>query len=112
MIREVEAIYENGVLRPVHPLNVEEKQRVRLMLNDAANGPDIEAAASDRAAEMQWIARERRNFAGQWVALSGNRLVAHGSDGYEVWRSARAAGVDRPFLSHLPDLDELPFGGW
>ncbi len=29
-----------------------------------------------------------------------------------VSAAARAAGVDRPLLTHLPPEGELPFGGW
>ena len=34
MVRNVEAIYENGVLRPLEPLPLTESQRVRLTIAD------------------------------------------------------------------------------
>jgi len=35
MIQEVEAIYEHGVLRPLRPLSLAERQQVRLTISDA-----------------------------------------------------------------------------
>ena len=37
MDRQVDAIYENGVLRPLEPLNLEEKQRVRITVSNGDN---------------------------------------------------------------------------
>jgi predicted DNA-binding antitoxin AbrB/MazE fold protein len=34
MVRDVEAIYEHGVLRPLEPLSLTESQRVRLTISD------------------------------------------------------------------------------
>ncbi|MGP0071005.1 MAG: antitoxin family protein [Bryobacteraceae bacterium] len=36
MARDVEAIYEHGVLRPLEPLSLTESQRVRLTISDVA----------------------------------------------------------------------------
>jgi len=33
MAREIDAIYENGVLRPLEPLDLEEQQRVRIIID-------------------------------------------------------------------------------
>lgn len=67
---------------------------------------------NDRREEFEWLARESAAHAGQWVALDGKRLLAHGPELAEVSASARAAGVDQPLLTHLPPADEPPFGGW
>ena len=39
MIRNVEAVYEHGVLRPLEPLSLTESQRVKLTISDALSGP-------------------------------------------------------------------------
>jgi predicted DNA-binding antitoxin AbrB/MazE fold protein len=36
MIQHVEAVYEDGVLRPLEPIALAESQRVRLTISDAA----------------------------------------------------------------------------
>jgi hypothetical protein len=62
--------------------------------------------------EHRWIDEHGSEYAGQWVALDGDRLIAHGPDGREVYRQADEAGVKYPFVVHLPPADALPFGGW
>lgn len=37
MIRELDAIYENGLLRPLEPLALGESQRVRITISDGAD---------------------------------------------------------------------------
>src|SRR5262245_20355198 len=34
MAREIDAIYENGLLRPLEPLDLEEQQRVRITIDN------------------------------------------------------------------------------
>jgi hypothetical protein len=93
-----------------------ERQRVRLTLDDQPlpSASAIVAAHQDfrREEEMLWLAHQAGPYAGQWVALSGSRLIAHGADAATVREAARAAGVERPLLTHLPEDAELPFGGW
>jgi hypothetical protein len=50
---------------------------------------------------------------GEWVALEGDEVVAHGADGKAVYESARAQGISSPFLFHVSEPDSTPFaGGW
>jgi len=37
MQRQIDAIYENGVLRPLEPLDLEEQQRVRIIVSNENN---------------------------------------------------------------------------
>ena len=80
MAIHLEAVYEQGVLRPLEPLALEEHQRVHVTVEDRKR-PLIRESAKpidDAAAELEWLSRESRQFAGERVALDGNRLVAHG----------------------------------
>lgn len=36
MIRELDAIYENGLLRPLEPLTLDEAQRVRITISESS----------------------------------------------------------------------------
>ena len=113
MVRQVEAVYEQGVLRPIEPLVLPEHQRVQLTLEDQPV-PQVGNAApgNGRREEFLWLANESAPYAGQWVALDGNRLVAHGPELATVSAAARAVGVQRPLLTHLAPAGELPSGGW
>jgi uncharacterized protein with von Willebrand factor type A (vWA) domain len=62
---------------------------------------------------MNWIAKHRTEYLGQWVALEGDRLISHGSDAVEVHRAAKAAGIATPFLEQVVEKEEGPYwGGW
>ena len=54
---------------------------------------------------MHWISAHRREYAGQWVALDGDRLIAHGPDHQEVWMAAKADGVSLPLVTFIEDPD-------
>ena len=61
--------------------------------------------------EQLWLQNHENEYRGSWVALNGPRLIAHGTDGREVFREAKAAGVLSPFLVFI-EKDPLPSGGW
>lgn len=74
------------------------------------------AAEDERTqAEKHWLATNSDKYAGQWVALDGSRLLAHGDNAQSVYRTSRAtlAGSDRvPLVVLVESADALPFGGW
>ncbi len=70
------------------------------------------SSANERREEMQWLAKDSGPYAGQWVALDGARLVAHGASLATVSAAANAAGVEEPLFAHVSGNPELPFAGW
>ena len=111
MVRQLQAVYEGGVLRPLEPLDLRESQRVHLLMLDN-HDPETANARQDRREEKAWLHQHGGEYAGEWVALDGSILIAHGPSGLAAWESARKAGVTHPLIVHLPDSPELPFGGW
>jgi len=74
-------------------------------------------AADDEStqAEKCWLRENSNQYAGQWVALDGGRLLAHGDDAQSVYLTSRAAlaGSGRvPLVVLVQSADALPFGGW
>jgi predicted DNA-binding antitoxin AbrB/MazE fold protein len=114
MGRQLEAVYEQGILRPLEPLELAEHQRVRLTIEEKPVRLSWESAGAvnDRREELQWLATESGPYAGDWVALDGPRLVAHGEKLASVSAAARAAGVIEPFFARVPRDKGVPFGGW
>ena len=66
---------------------------------------------NERREEMQWLTKESRPFAGEWVAVEGARLVAHGAKLAEVRAAAKTAGAVDPIFARVSS-DTDPFGGW
>jgi hypothetical protein len=61
---------------------------------------------------MRWLAENRDKYAGQWVVVEGDRLIASGPNSQEVFQAAKEAGIEIPFLVQVEPQDQLPFGGW
>jgi hypothetical protein len=51
--------------------------------------------------ERRWISQHREQYRGQFVALAGSQLLAHGADEGEVIDQARRAGVQSPFVTYI-----------
>lgn len=71
------------------------------------------APSRDRRREMKWLEDHRLRYAGQWVVIEGDHLVAEDADGHKAFLAAKEAGVEVPFLVHVLPEDPLPFvPGW
>lgn len=58
---------------------------------------------------MNWLSQHRAEYGGQWVALDGDRLIAHGPDVKAVFALAKADGADLPLITYIEPADALPF---
>jgi len=115
MVRHLEAIFEDGVLRPLEPLSLPEHQHVMVTIDDQApeaSGPRPEVEVRHAYAEMAWLREHSREYIGQWVALDGDRLVAHGMNGVLVHDEAKRQGIGLPFVVRIPLDYGMPSAGW
>jgi hypothetical protein len=67
---------------------------------------------TERIAEHQWLKEHGAQYAGQWVALKGDRLISHGADAKQVFAQVEQDGAASPFVTYIEGPDDLPFGGW
>jgi predicted Zn-dependent protease len=76
--------------------------------------PDQSATPGYRTNEQEraWVEAHRDEYLGQWVALDGDHLIAHGTDGKRVYDEARAQGITAPYLVHVTPKVEAYVGGW
>jgi len=56
MSKQIEAIYENGVLRPLEPLSLDEHQRVTITITEGSGEEDLFDPAF-----TQWCAEQSRD---------------------------------------------------
>ena len=107
MTKQVEAILEHGLLRPLEPLPFADNERLLLTVSDQPK-PSI-----NRTRESNWLELHAIEYADQWVALHEDKLLSYGPNGVEVLERAWSQGVKTPFLIHVPPVEpELPFAGW
>jgi len=64
---------------------------------------------SDRSREYTWLDQHRDEYANQWVALNGCRLVSHGAELKEVIAAARRAGESDALMIFVEPSTAPPF---
>lgn len=62
--------------------------------------------------EQAWLNQHGSQYAGQWVALDGNRLIRAGATIKEVHEAAIAAGIDDALIVLVESPNALPFAGF
>lgn len=65
-----------------------------------------------RVQQMEWLKANREAFAGQYVALSENKLVGYGKTMRDAHEQARQNGVETPILIRVTSEQEILSGGW
>ena len=66
----------------------------------------------DRSREEIWLRKHRDEYAGQWVALDGENLIASGDDLKLVAKTARELRVPDALMLRVEPSDALPFAGF
>jgi hypothetical protein len=103
----------DGVLRQA--LGLPDQDKARLMsdlwnsLGRSRNGISRGKNRPDPAPAMAWLNEHRAEFGGQWVALDGNRLIAHGPDADAVFTAARTDGAYLPLVTYIEPADAPSF---
>jgi hypothetical protein len=108
------------ILAEIAALPAEERAKLISLLNrDAAKESDPRDGvfgewfdSPDPEPSLQWIREHGEKFANQYVALDGDRLIAHSVDPDEVIAAVRAAGLNRVFFTVIPPVDEPAFAGF
>ena len=105
---------EEAILEKVRRLPAAKQEEVlRFADGLQKRGPVRMAGSRDRSREMAWIKENRGNYSDQWVVAEGERLIAAGADAHKVFATAKAMGIEVPFLIHVVPDDPQPFvPGW
>lgn len=97
------------IIEEARALSPGEKRKLRQALDRELEQP---TPLQSRAKESTWIDRHRDEYLGQWVAIEGDTLVAHGANPREVYLAAREAGVNSPFIERVEKRQDAFMGGW
>jgi len=84
------------------------------MLMPESGKPDLKSLelAKDAPANLEWLHRNRAAYMGEWVALHKGRLIAHGTNGLDVFHAAQSQGINPPLMHHIVPEDAVSWGGW
>ncbi len=85
--------------------------RAGILLREDRNGLPHSSPARqvDPRPAMGWLRLHSQEYGGQWVALDGDRLIAHGPDAKTVYAAAKADGAYLPLIKYVEPADALPF---
>lgn len=93
------------------PANILLKRRRSSEKLPSSTKPELKSIGSRRL-EQSWLDQHGTEYAGDWVALQSDRLVARGSSARQVLDAAALEGCVQPLVVHIPSEPPLPFGGW
>ncbi|MCI0389802.1 MAG: DUF5678 domain-containing protein [Acidobacteria bacterium] len=107
-----------NILKQIEELPFIEQRRLSKLLDDKLSKPDKEPQGQraqpvpmpDYTGALQWLVDHSREYAGEWVALDGARLIAHSHKHEEVFAAADADGAYLPLLSFVEDPDKVYAG--
>lgn len=102
------------IIEEVKQLPVEDRRRLSAALNAIDADADADKIHGYRTNEEEraWIKAHRDEYLGQWVALDGDQLIAHGANARAVYDAARALGVEIPYIDRVEPPVEAFMGGW
>ena len=111
------------VISDIRALSPEQQEQLRRLLNgsvvsleknDLPMKPRIIGTYTpkDRSKEFAWLAEHQADYAGQWVALDGSRLLSHGLVLKEVMAEVEKAGIKDALVVRAESSDAPPYIGF
>ncbi len=93
---------------------LDEKLKTLAPTATTSNAPRIVGTYTpkDRTPENEWVRQHCAGYEGQWVALDGNRLLAHGLNLKEVAEAAHKQGVMDALFVQIEATNALPWAGF
>ncbi len=109
----VETILQQVIQLP----RLEQRRLVQLIeAQQPPSNPPLDARVPcepqpDRTREWDWIAQHRHEYAGQWVALEGDHLIAASPNRLDISAALKTAQAKRPLIHRIPAPDDRPYVG-
>lgn len=112
------ALTVENMLKLIEQMPAAEQQRLRAVLIEQepkAKAPLDKRVASqpmpDRTREREWVQAHKHEYAGQWVALDGDLLLAASRIQQEVLDAVPTRGPNPPLILRIASPDDLPYVG-
>ncbi len=107
----------NEVIETIKTLPSSEKDKVYKWIDEEnrekeRKGKEVEEQLARFKESEKWLKENRAQYLGQWVCLYGNQLISHGTDGLEVHRQAKEAGIESPYLVRVIEEPKNFVGAW
>ncbi len=102
----------------VEQLKLDREERIATAKSENGHSAETHGQAAQeepdpsRRREYEWLKEHRDKYAGQYVALSGDQLMAQASSLRELYKLVNETGAYRPLFVRIEAKDEPPFGGW
>jgi recombination DNA repair RAD52 pathway protein len=100
----------------IRTLPLEDLDKLREVIDIEKNAKLHKKEESDWRIERykkarKWLDEHSQEYMNKWVCLEGDKLIAVDNDGRTVYKQAKDAGIEIPFIHHIVD-ESMPFGGW
>lgn len=92
--------------------SVQVEPEIKLQRNGATVKRPKPISMPDGTLERQWLAAHRHEYADQWVALDGSRLIAASPNHDEVWAAAEADGAYLPLITFIENPERITHIIW
>ncbi len=107
ILRQVAQLPRAAQLKLAHLIEEQPAQAVKAPLDKRVPARSI----PDDSRERAWVEQHKAEYAGQWVALDGDRLIAASPNRMEISVAVKADGAYLPLILRIPSPDDLPFIG-
>lgn len=103
------------ILEEIIALPANEQARLRQLMNQQPRkkeplGKFVDPIPMpDPQPTMRWLSEHSAEYEEQWVALDGDRLIAHGPNAQEVFDAADADGAYLPLVTFIERKPERLF---
>jgi excisionase family DNA binding protein len=86
-------------------VKVEDVLHYEQSLNQKKRGRIVDPPVKmrDMSKDMKWLAEHREEYAGKWVAIYEDRLVAAGDTGAEVFEAIERAGLPQTLVTYVEE---------
>ena len=111
------------ILSDIRTLSLEQQEQLRRLLNGSVVSLEKDKlpmkpriigtyTPKDRSQENEWLAKHQDQYAGQWVALDGSRLISHGLVLKEVMVEVEKVGVKDALVVRAESSNAPPYIGF